>query len=201
MCLFRSLIFLFPLQLIVCLYMYFINILRCLSRLLFQEIVPPVQQAVLEILPLIRPTEHLSSMWSLLLRELLYFLLGFEAPSLEMKDETEVTSNVNQISVGVELGSHVGISLKHNGGDSGIIRREIQMNQKPVFLDVASISMTKAGTSSPRAGEVPSYDMMAFSWSHLFAEKLVPIIVELFLEAPPIERCNVFPEVIQGLGR
>lgn len=165
------------------------------------EIVPPVQQAVLEILPLIRPTEHLSSMWSLLLRELLLFLLGSEAPSLEMKDETEVTSNVNQISVGVELGSHVGISLKHNGGDSGIIRREIQMNQKPVFLDIASISMTKAGPSSPRAGEVPSYDMMAFSWSHLFAEKLVPIIVELFLEAPPIERCNVFPEVIQGLGR
>ncbi|KAK6139372.1 hypothetical protein DH2020_026880 [Rehmannia glutinosa] len=35
----------------------------------------------------------------------------------------------------------------------------------------------------------------------LFAEKLVPVLVDLFLQAPVIEKCNVFPNVIQSLGR
>jgi hypothetical protein len=38
-------------------------------------------------------------------------------------------------------------------------------------------------------------------WGLLFVEKLVPIIVNLFLEAPPNERFTSSPEVIQGLGR
>lgn len=38
-------------------------------------------------------------------------------------------------------------------------------------------------------------------WGILFIEKLVPIMVNLFLEAPPNERCSASPQVIQGLGR
>jgi hypothetical protein len=38
-------------------------------------------------------------------------------------------------------------------------------------------------------------------WGILFVEKLVPIIVNLFLEAPPSERFSASPEVIHGLGR
>lgn len=160
----------------------------------------PVQRAVLGILPLIRPVEHLSSMWSLLLRELLYCLLGSEDPSPEGIDETQLTNNGNQTSAG-ELGSHVSISLQNNGSNSNISTKEIQVKEKPAALDVASISPRKVGTSSPRLGEVPTYCTMALGCSHLFAEKLVPIIVEIFLEAPPAERCNIFPEIIQGLGR
>ncbi|KAH7661512.1 Protein Mon2-like protein [Dioscorea alata] len=37
--------------------------------------------------------------------------------------------------------------------------------------------------------------------SPLIKEKLVPVIVELFLEAPPVEKYNAIPEIIQGLGR
>lgn len=35
----------------------------------------------------------------------------------------------------------------------------------------------------------------------LFAEKLVPVLVDLFLQAPLREKYNVFPSVIQSLGR
>lgn len=37
--------------------------------------------------------------------------------------------------------------------------------------------------------------------SPLIKEKLVPVIVELFLEAPTVEKYNAIPEIIQGLGR
>ncbi|XP_020274026.1 protein MON2 homolog isoform X2 [Asparagus officinalis] len=158
------------------------------------ETVLPVQKAVLEILPLIRPTEHLSSMWSLLLRELLYYLLGSEPHSPGNKEELPSSGNV------IELGSHLAVGLQINGGDSSIISKEIRLKPKPSVLGASSISMMKVGPSSPRPGEFSSYDTMTFS-CHLFAEKLVPIIVELFLEAPPIEKCNAFPEVICGLGR
>jgi hypothetical protein len=43
--------------------------------------------------------------------------------------------------------------------------------------------------------------MVGSGWGILFVEKLVPIIANLFLEAPPNERFSVSPEVIQGLGR
>lgn len=35
----------------------------------------------------------------------------------------------------------------------------------------------------------------------IFAEKLVPVIVDIFLQAPLEEKYNVFPDVIQSLGR
>lgn len=44
-------------------------------------------------------------------------------------------------------------------------------------------------------------DMVGSGWGILFVEKLVPIIVNFFLEAPPNERFSASPEVIQGLGR
>lgn len=43
--------------------------------------------------------------------------------------------------------------------------------------------------------------MLDCSWGILFVEKLVPIIVNLFLEAPQNERFSASPELIQGLGR
>lgn len=149
------------------------------------ENILPVQRAVLEILPLILPTDHLSAMWSLLLRELLHFLLGSEDPSPERKDEIQLEGKLNQV----------------NGSCSRTVTKEIQTKPKHVVLDVSSISAMKVGPSSPRLGDAPSCGVMAFSCSHLFAEKLVPIIVEIFLEAPPIEKCSIFPEIIQGLGR
>lgn len=37
--------------------------------------------------------------------------------------------------------------------------------------------------------------------SYLFAEKLVPVLVDLFLRAPSIEKYIIYPEIIQSLGR
>jgi hypothetical protein len=37
--------------------------------------------------------------------------------------------------------------------------------------------------------------------NHLFSEKLIPILVDLFLEAPAAEMYNIFPEIVRGLGR
>ena len=42
--------------------------------LFLQGNVPPVLRTILEVLPLLRPTEHISSMWLILLPEFLQYL-------------------------------------------------------------------------------------------------------------------------------
>ena len=37
--------------------------------------------------------------------------------------------------------------------------------------------------------------------SYAFAEKLVPLLVDLFLKAPSVEKHIIYPEIIQSLGR
>ncbi|KAJ0982542.1 hypothetical protein J5N97_010797 [Dioscorea zingiberensis] len=66
-------------------------------------------------------------------------------------------------------------------------------NSKHVPEGVEIRSQVSAGGSSA--------DTVACISSHLIGEKIVPVIIKLFLEAPPIEKCNVIPEIIQGLGR
>ncbi|KAK1401073.1 hypothetical protein POM88_000678 [Heracleum sosnowskyi] len=36
---------------------------------------------------------------------------------------------------------------------------------------------------------------------HLFAEKLIPVLVDLFLQAPAAEKYSIFPDIIQSLRR
>lgn len=57
----------------------------------------------------------------------------------------------------------------------------------------------KAGTSSPSAESTTN--IMASISSYLFAEKLIPVLVDLFLQAPAIEKYSISPEIVQGLGR
>lgn len=133
--------------------------------------VPPLQRTVLEILPLLHPAEHLSSMWSLFLGEILQYL-PISDSSLENVDKTDKTSS----------GHHV------NGSNKMIMHE-----------------MTNSG--SPRT-ESPSISSgsnncvtMASNPSYLLAEKLVPVLVDLFLQAPASEKCTIFPEIVQGLAR
>lgn len=49
-----------------------------------------------------------------------------------------------------------------------------------------------SGSSTATVASIPSY---------LFAEKLVPVLVDLFLQAPAVEKYIIFPEIIQSLGR
>ncbi|KAL8528032.1 hypothetical protein ACS0TY_005737 [Phlomoides rotata] len=110
--------------------------------------VPPVQRTILEILPLIRPAVHLSSMWNLLLMNLLHYL----PTANPLLDDNEKDANL------VGNTNHVPAEKKGDG--------LIQNNTYSIF-----------------------------------AEKLVPVIVDIFLQAPLEEKYNVFPDVIQSLGR
>lgn len=109
--------------------------------------VPPVQRTLLEILPLIRPAAHLSSMWNLLLMNLLHYLPAAN-PLLD---------------------------------DNGYLDRVSNTNNIPVQRKVDGLILNNTYS--------------------LFSEKLVPVLVDLFLQAPLEEKYNIFPDVIQSLGR
>ncbi|OAY78947.1 Protein MON [Ananas comosus] len=123
-----------------------------------------VQRTVLEIIPLLRPTDLLPSMWSPLLQELLCCLIGFEASPEKVKNQMDGDQN----------------AMESNGDTN---------------------NNTEVGPCSLHSGLDPSEDTIACGWNHPFEEKLVPIIVELYLEAPANERFSVSPRIIQGLGR
>ncbi|XP_047946837.1 protein MON2 homolog [Salvia hispanica] len=108
--------------------------------------VPPVQRTILEILPLITPAAHLSSMWNLLLINLLHYLPEANPLSHETEDDPNRISDSNHIVV------------------------------------------QKKG------------DRLNNTYS-LFTEKLVPVLVDIFVQAPLKEKYIIFPNVIQSLGR
>ncbi|GJM92979.1 hypothetical protein PR202_ga09489 [Eleusine coracana subsp. coracana] len=124
--------------------------------------IPAVQRGILEIIPMLRPTNILSSMWTPLLLELLCYLKGHGNP-LE-KNSKQLQGRSSDAMV--------------NGAKRAFVERS-HLNDSGTKLD----------------------SMLDCGWGILFVEKLVPIIVNLFLEAPPNERFSASPEVIQGLGR
>ncbi|XP_021311537.1 protein MON2 homolog isoform X3 [Sorghum bicolor] len=123
--------------------------------------IPAVQRGILEIIPMLRPTAVLSSMWTPLLLELLCYLNGHEGPL--QKNSKQIHDRNSQVLV--------------DGAKRALVERS---------------NLNGGGTK---------LDMVGSGWGILFVEKLVPIIVNLFLEAPPNERFSASPEVIQGLGR
>lgn len=63
----------------------------------------------------------------------------------------------------------------------------------------ASISPTSGEVTSLSSGTTTA--LTEVIPSSLFAEKLVPVLVDLFLQAPEIEKYIIFPELVQSLGR
>nr|XP_034597637.1 protein MON2 homolog isoform X2 [Setaria viridis] len=124
--------------------------------------IPAVQRGILEIIPMLRPTATLSSMWAPLLLELLCYLNGQEGPL--QKNSKKIHDQNSDAPV--------------DGTKRALVERS-KLNGSGTKLDSA----------------------VGCGWGLLFVEKLVPIIVNLFLEAPPNERFSASPEVIQGLGR
>ncbi|KAK7391922.1 hypothetical protein VNO78_20346 [Psophocarpus tetragonolobus] len=123
--------------------------------------VPPVLRTILEILPLLRPMEHISSMWPVLLREFLQYLprqdshLQNEDGKIDQARDSQATYGATPIS--------------------------------PNEVAASPGSGSTAGITG-----IPSY---------IFAEKLVPVLVDLFLQAPAVEKYIIYPEIIQSLGR
>ncbi|KAL7002333.1 hypothetical protein U1Q18_003486 [Sarracenia purpurea var. burkii] len=135
--------------------------------------VPPVQRSVRKILPLLHPPEHLSSMWSTFLGEFLQYLPS-DSTHQSAEDNPEQTSTVHNIYASSKI-------IKHETPKvTGLI---LPKNDGP--------SLTSGLNTSTTTG-VSSY---------LLAEKLVPVLVDLFLQAPSVEKYKMFPEVLQGLAR
>ncbi|KAI8555874.1 hypothetical protein RHMOL_Rhmol05G0207500 [Rhododendron molle] len=129
--------------------------------------VPPLQRTVLEILPLLHPAGHLSSMWSLFLGEILQYLPISDSSLQSAEDKPEKTST----------GHHV-------HGSNKMIKHQMP--------DSSSANTEDPSLSSGTMASIPGY---------LLAEKLVPVLVDLFLQAPALEKCTIFPEIVRGLAR
>lgn len=135
--------------------------------------VPPVLRTILEILPLLCPTEDISTMWLILLRELLLYLPRSESPLQNEEDESQHT------------GDHIpDVHLK--------IKDDIPNGTASISPSKVEATSLSSGSTTALAVGIPSY---------LFAEKLVPLLVDLFLQTPEIEKYIIFPELIQSLGR
>ncbi|XP_004495778.1 uncharacterized protein [Cicer arietinum] len=128
--------------------------------------VPPVLRTILEMLPLLGPTEATSSMWPVLLREFLQYL---------PRQDTHLQNEDGKID---------------QARDSPV-NYEAPNGTTPISRDKVAASPGSESTAAINAG-TPSY---------IFAEKLVPLLVDLFLQAPTAEKYIVYPEIIQSLGR
>jgi hypothetical protein len=53
----------------------------------------------------------------------------------------------------------------------------------------------------PQPPESEVNDTITYGWSPLFVEKLLPIIADLYVDAPQIEIFGISPELMKGLGR
>ncbi|XP_043691175.1 protein MON2 homolog isoform X2 [Telopea speciosissima] len=165
--------------------------------------VPPVQRTMLEILPQLCPTEHLSSMWNLLLRELLHYLPGSEASLEEKEAEMEQASSSKNHNQGVKVAPQLdvdSVANKQNVAVSKIMLTETHNMTSDFPNGVSATSLKKTETPFLSSGS-PIKDVVAGFSSNLFGEKLVPVLVEIFLLAPSVEKYNIFPEMVQGLGR
>ncbi|XP_027363555.1 protein MON2 homolog isoform X3 [Abrus precatorius] len=127
--------------------------------------VPPVLRTVLEILPLLHPAKHISSMWPVLLRELLQYL---PRQNSHLQNEDGKIDQARDSEVNYEA---------PNG--------------------TTPISPNKIA-ASPGSGSTAAITIIP---SYMFAEKLVPVLVDLFLQAPAVEKYNIYPEIIQSFGR
>ncbi|XP_042398524.1 protein MON2 homolog [Zingiber officinale] len=120
------------------------------EREAIQENLPPVLRTILEILPLLRPTDLLQSTWPLFIKELLHYVIGWENDTSMNDMKLTVLLNPDQ-----EGGEH-----------------------SDAYGDISTSYLNQ-----------------------LFGEKLLPVIVKLYLEASPTETFSVSAEVFHGLGR
>ncbi|RRT56702.1 hypothetical protein BHE74_00006299 [Ensete ventricosum] len=166
-----------------------------------QENLPPVQRTILEILPLLRPAKHLSSMWSQFIKALLCYLIGYEARSHKIGNDMEfaVRSNHDHEGLGKDSHNFSSSSPENKSGDF-TNHKEINMKPKPdVANGASSVSMRKSQPSFLHSAT--SDDTASSHLSPLFGEKLLPVIVKLYLEASPTEKCCISAEILHALGR
>ncbi|KAM7273445.1 hypothetical protein ACFE04_028109 [Oxalis oulophora] len=136
--------------------------------------IPPVLRLVLEVLPLLRPTEKLPSMWVTFLRDLLQYLPRPDSSEQNEEDEAELASTSDK-------------------------RPDSLVKQNGMVNSSSSVSPNKSGNA--HLSSSPTKIAVSGIPSYLYAEKIVTVLVDLFLQAPSVEKYIIFPEVIQSLGR
>ncbi|KAM6576949.1 hypothetical protein CsatB_028786 [Cannabis sativa] len=134
-----------------------------------------VLRTILEIIPLLVPTEHFSSMWLILLRDLLQYLPRSDTPVQDEEDEAGPTSIVDRIP-------DTNLGLKY-GRSNGTVSKSSHQREAKISSSRSSTAVTVGFPSS------------------LFAEKLIPLLVDLFLKTPSVEKYIIYPEIIQSLER
>ncbi|KAA3472809.1 protein MON2-like protein isoform X1 [Gossypium australe] len=137
--------------------------------------VPHLLRTVLEVLPMLRPAEHLSSMWLILLRELLQYLPGQDSPPQGEEEEAGEVSTSDHIP-------DVNVKMKC----------ETPKDTASASVQKAELPSLTSSSAQEATVNIPSY---------LLAEKLIPVLVDLILQAPAVEKYIIFPEVIHSLGR
>ncbi|KAM1468445.1 hypothetical protein ACFX2I_033404 [Malus domestica] len=136
--------------------------------------VPLVLRSVLEILPMLRPTELISSMWLILLRDFLQYLPRLHSSVQKEEDGAEEASTSDQVP-----DDHVRIKREIPNGTSSISSSRVERSPS-------------SGLKTSVIAGIPNY---------MFAEKLVPLLVDLFLQAPAVQKYILYSEIIQSLGR
>ncbi|XP_034218280.1 protein MON2 homolog isoform X3 [Prunus dulcis] len=136
--------------------------------------VPLVLRTVLEILPMLRPTEHISSVWLNLIRDFLQYLPRVCSAVQNEDDDAEEASTSDQVP-----DDHLRIKHETPNGTDSISSNRVE-------------GSPSSGLKTSVTAGIPNY---------MFAEKLVPLLVDLFLQAPAVEKYILYPEIIQSLGR
>ncbi|CAN1132410.1 Protein MON2 homolog [Linum perenne] len=88
--------------------------------------------------------------------------------------------------------------------DEGAKQAGIGENSPDNLTKRSNESPNGAGSGLPKQPEPSSQSSgsaVATVVNYSFAEKLVPVLVELILQAPTVEKYIIFPEIIQSLGR
>lgn len=65
---------------------------------------------------------------------------------------------------------------------------------------VVPSTLEKNEEESNQSSELVSAKM-ANNTTNLFSDKLLPLLVDLFLQAPAVEKYDIVPDIIEGLGR
>ncbi|XP_074292704.1 uncharacterized protein LOC141619592 isoform X3 [Silene latifolia] len=130
---------------------------------------PPLQRTVLEVLPLLCPSEQLSTMWSQFLQSILKYLPRAPPESKLQKDG------------------------KLDVARGGIHGKAEQVAKHETFNGASSASL--------RLMETAEESDISSLHSSIFSEKLIPVIIDVFLRAPDHEKYTIYPEIIQTLGR
>ncbi|XP_021742311.1 protein MON2 homolog [Chenopodium quinoa] len=134
--------------------------------------IPPLQRTMLETLPLLCPSEHLSSMWSLFLQSILKYLPRAPPTSKSIEDAKQTG----------ETYSTQADNWGKTESPNGVTSTSPRLTKDTVECEIVTASMSGNQCS-------------------IFSEKLIPVFVDLFLRAPDSEKYIIYPEVIQALGR